>query len=179
MRSQFSYLLLAVLGLKNGVINTGNSTGRFADINGIHTQEKVEAIIASSISSLRKQFGAKKIGAVGYCFGGKYVARFLAPGGGLDAGFTAHPSGVTTDEWAAVGGPLSIAFGTLDGSNTPAQRAAAEAIFTTKNLTFQTTLYSNAEHGFAVRTDLSIPQKKFAQESAYFQAVRWFDAWIK
>jgi hypothetical protein len=39
------------------------------------------------------------------------VARFLVPGGGLDAGFTAHPSGVTTEEWANVTGPLSIAFG--------------------------------------------------------------------
>jgi dienelactone hydrolase len=64
-------------------------------------------------------------------------------------------------------------------SITPAQRIATEAIFQTNNLTYQTALYAGAEHGFAVRTDLSIPQKKFAQESAYFQAVRFFDAWVK
>lgn len=66
----------------------------------------------------------------------------------------------------------------LDGSSTPAQRAAAEAIFTTTNITYQTSLYSNAEHGFAVRTNLTIPEKKFAQESAYFQAVRFFDFYL-
>lgn len=66
----------------------------------------------------------------------------------------------------------------LDGSSTPAQRAAAEAIFTSTNVTFQTSLYSNAEHGFAVRTNLTIPEKKFAQESAYYQAVRFFNAYL-
>jgi dienelactone hydrolase len=87
------------------------STFNFTAWSSIHTQEAVSAIVSSSIHSLRTQFGAKKIGAVGYCFGGKYVARFLVPGGDLDAGFTAHPSGVTAGEWANVTGPLSIAFG--------------------------------------------------------------------
>lgn len=67
----------------------------------------------------------------------------------------------------------------LDGSNNATQRAAAEAIFKAKNATYQTSLYSDAEHGFAVRTNLSDPRKAFAQESAYFQAVRWFDTWLK
>ena len=44
--------------------------------------------------------------------------------------------------------------------------------------TFEISLYGGAEHGFAVRTDLSDPTKAFAQESAYYQAVRWMDAWI-
>ncbi|KAL5314397.1 hypothetical protein ACEPPN_018823 [Leptodophora sp. 'Broadleaf-Isolate-01'] len=144
-----------------------------------HPPEAIDAIVTSTIAAMRGKLGVKKIGAVGYCFGGKYVARFLAPGKGLDAGFTAHPSGVVAEEWQGIAAPLSIAFGELDGSSTPAQRAAAEAIFTSTNITFQTNLYSNAEHGFAVRTNLSDPQKAFAQESAYFQAVRWFDAWVK
>jgi dienelactone hydrolase len=67
----------------------------------------------------------------------------------------------------------------LDGSNNSTQRAAAEAILQGENATYQTTLYSGAEHGFAVRTDLTDKQKRFAQDSAYFQAVRWFDAWLK
>ncbi|KAF2429057.1 alpha/beta-hydrolase [Tothia fuscella] len=144
-----------------------------------HTTEMVDGIVASTIKTMRGQLGVKKIGAVGYCFGGKYVARFLAPGKGLDAGFTAHPSGVTVAEWSAISAPLSIAFGELDAANNVTQRAAAEAAFQRGNKTYQTNLYSGAEHGFAVRTDLSDRRKKFAQEGAFFQAVRWFDAWIK
>ncbi|KAK5072404.1 hypothetical protein LTR51_005040 [Lithohypha guttulata] len=144
-----------------------------------HPQSQIEEVIQSAISTTRGQFGASRVGAVGYCFGGKYVARFLAPGRGLDAGFTAHPSATTADEWRAIAGPISIAFGDLDNSNTADNRTNIESIFQGGNKTYQTTLYANAEHGFAVRTNLTDRKKAFAQESAYFQAVRWFDAWMK
>lgn len=155
-----------------------------------------DAIVESTIKTMRSELGAKKIGAVGYCYGGKYVARFLAAGKGLDAGFTAHPSSVEITEWDAVGGPLSIAYGGeyqspsywsigklivlgLDASNNASARSSAEATFIKGGKTYQTSLYAGAEHGFAVRTNLTDPRKRFAQESAYVQAVRWFDAWIK
>ncbi|CAG8959886.1 hypothetical protein HYFRA_00013158 [Hymenoscyphus fraxineus] len=144
-----------------------------------HTAAAVDPIVESLITTMRGSWGVTKIGAVGYCFGGKYVTRFLAEGKGLDAGFTAHPSSVVAAEYEGITKPLSIAYGQLDGANTPTQRAAAETIFQSKNATYQTSLYSNAEHGFAVRTDLSVPMKKFAQEAAYFQAVNWFDHWVK
>lgn len=161
-----------------------------------HPQSQVEEIIESTISAVRADFNTSRLGAVvidishlvlydtltskpqGYCFGGKYVAIFLAPGRGLDAGFTAHPSAVTSAEWTDVDGPISIAFGDLDGSNTPDNRTNIESIFFEGNKTYQTSLYANAEHGFAVRTNLTDKKKAFAQESAYFQAVRWFDAWL-
>ncbi|CAG8976670.1 hypothetical protein HYALB_00012062 [Hymenoscyphus albidus] len=144
-----------------------------------HTAAAVDPILESLITTMRGSWGVTKIGAVGYCFGGKYVTRFLAEGKGLDAGFTAHPSSVVAAEYEGITKPLSIAYGQLDGANTPTQRAAAETIFQSKNATYQTSLYSNAEHGFAVRTDISVPMKKFAQEAAYFQAVNWFDHWVK
>lgn len=97
----------------------------------------------------------------------------------MDAGFTAHPSATTAEEWAGVAGPISIAFGALDTSNTADNRTNVESIFMDSNKTYQTTLYADAEHGFAVRTNLTDKKKAFAQESAYFQAVRWFDAWIR
>ncbi|KAF4636134.1 hypothetical protein G7Y89_g1955 [Cudoniella acicularis] len=145
---------------------------------GRHTTAIVDLIVNTTIASIRGELGFTKVAAVGYCFGGKHVVRFLASGKGLDAGFTAHPGGVVAAEWQGIASPLSIAFGEFDGSNTPAQRAAAEAIFQAKNAIYQTTLYSGAEHGFAIRTNLSDPRKKFAQEGAYFQALRWFDAWV-
>lgn len=74
---------------------------------------------------------------------------------------------------------MSIAFGALDASNTPENRTNIEEIFQSGNKTYQTSLYADAEHGFAVRTNLTDKKKAFAQESAYFQAVRWLDAWVK
>lgn len=144
-----------------------------------HPMAQVESVIDTTLSSIRNSYNVSKIGSVGYCFGGRYVARYLAEGKGIEAGFAAHPSNTQADEWEAIVSPISIAFGALDDSNTPENRTNIEEIFFDGNKTYQTSLYSNAEHGFAVRTNLSNKQKAFAQESAYFQAVRWLDAWVK
>ena len=66
----------------------------------------------------------------------------------------------------------------LDAAFNLTLRRNAEDILTSKNATYQTTLYSGAPHGFAVRVDLNIPRQKYAKESSFVQAVRWFDAWL-
>jgi dienelactone hydrolase len=74
-----------------------------------HPTEKVDGIIEATMKGLREEYGIKRIGAVGYCFGGRFVARFLTEGKSLDAGYVAHPSLTTDAEWEAVRGPLSVA----------------------------------------------------------------------
>lgn len=74
-----------------------------------HGAERVDPIVEKTIAWLKKEHGVKSLGAVGYCFGGKYVARFLAAGKGLDVGYTAHPSFMEEDEVRNIKGPLSIA----------------------------------------------------------------------
>ena len=70
--------------------------------------ETVDPIIRSVIEDMRNEMGVQKLGGVGYCFGGKYVCRWLKEGG-LDAGFVAHPSFVDGEELKGVKGPMSIA----------------------------------------------------------------------
>ncbi|KAK1918888.1 hypothetical protein P3342_001017 [Pyrenophora teres f. teres] len=66
--------------------------------------ETVDPIYEGVIRWLREEMGVKRVGGVGYCFGGRYVCRWLGEGGGLaegggsrglDAGFIAHPSFVS------------------------------------------------------------------------------------
>jgi len=64
-------------------------------------------IVDAVLNGIKTELKPEKIGAVGYCFGAKYVARLLA--GDIDAGFNAHPSFVTMKELAAIKGPMSIA----------------------------------------------------------------------
>jgi dienelactone hydrolase len=68
----------------------------------------VDPIISSVIDVLRTEKGIQKIGGVGYCFGGKYVCRWLKEGK-LDAGYVAHPSFVEEGEVRGIEGALSIA----------------------------------------------------------------------
>lgn len=73
-----------------------------------HQPNNVDPVIEKTVKYMRETLGVKKIGAVGYCFGGKYVTRFLKPGQ-IDVGFSAHPSFVTHEELGAIKGPFSIA----------------------------------------------------------------------
>ncbi|GIZ43736.1 hypothetical protein CKM354_000695300 [Cercospora kikuchii] len=167
-------------------LSNPNSNFNISEWQTRHPASEIESIITSTFQTTVSEYGipTSKIGAVGYCFGGKYVAKYLSSNstrGNLTfaAGFTAHPSNTLPSEWEAIENPISIAFGELDASSTPENRTNIEGIFIEGNKTFQTNLYADAEHGFAVRTNLTDPKKRFAQESAYLQAVRWFDQWVK
>lgn len=73
-----------------------------------HGPDVVQPIIDTVFKEMRGPLGCKRIGGVGYCYGGRCVVRNLKEGR-LDAGYTAHPSFVQADELMAIQGPLSIA----------------------------------------------------------------------
>jgi len=150
---------------------------------GKHPKEGVEKVITATIDAMRNELGVKKIGAVGYCFGGKYVIRYLAEGRGLDAGFTAHPSLIEPGELEAVRGPLSIAAAEVDFQMSPDQRfqteKTLEQLGKEHSVPYQLTLYGATEHGFAVRCDRSNPKQRYAMDSACTQALIWFDEHVK
>ena len=72
-----------------------------------HLTEHVDPIIKTVLKEMRGPLGCKRVGGVGYCFGAKYVCRFLKEGR-LDAGYMAHPSFVEKEELEGIMGPLSI-----------------------------------------------------------------------
>ena len=74
-----------------------------------HTPEITDPIIDNAVKYIRKEMGITRVGAVGYCFGGKYAARVLAKGRGVDVAFVAHPSNMVEDEIKSITGPFTIA----------------------------------------------------------------------
>ncbi len=79
-----------------------------------HTPPAIDPIVELAIKWLREERGVTKLGAVGYCFGAKYVIRHYKDG--ITAGFVAHPSFVEEEELAAFRAPLSIAAAQTDQS---------------------------------------------------------------
>lgn len=74
-----------------------------------HGPNATDPIVSTAIDYMRNTLGLTKIGATGYCFGGRYALRF-ANDKGIDAAFTAHPSLLEDNEISAIGKPASIAF---------------------------------------------------------------------
>lgn len=140
--------------------------------------ETVDPIIASVIDEMRNNMGVKRLGGVGYCFGGKYVCRWLREAG-LDAGFVAHPSFVDADEVKGVTGPLSIAAAEIDEIFTVEKRHETEEILRGLTVPWEMLLYSGVEHGFAVKGHMSTNRARFAKEQVFGQAVTWFEEYVK
>ncbi|KAF2001394.1 alpha/beta-hydrolase [Amniculicola lignicola CBS 123094] len=140
--------------------------------------DKLDPLLDEVLKEMRGSYECKKVGSVGYCFGGKYVVRTLKPGK-IDAGYTAHPSFVEREELEGILGPLSISAAETDFIFSTEKRHETEDILLKLESPYQINLYSDVKHGFAVRSDLANPREKFAKEQAFFQAVHWFDHFLK
>ncbi|MCJ1383703.1 hypothetical protein MMC17_006817 [Xylographa soralifera] len=143
-----------------------------------HGVDRTEPLIKKFVKHLRETVGAKRVGAVGYCFGAKYVVRELGAKG-VDVGYVAHPSFVDAEELKAIKGPLSIAAAETDQIFPADKRHESEAILKEVGQPYQINLYSGVEHGFAVRGDMQKKEVKFGKEQAFYQAVQWFDTYLK
>ncbi|KAJ5169867.1 Dienelactone hydrolase family protein [Penicillium coprophilum] len=142
-----------------------------------HQPANVEPVIDSTLKYIRETLGVKRVGAVGYCFGGKYVCRNLKPGQ-IDVGYTAHPSFISHEELSAIKGPFSIAAAEIDSIFTTQLRHESEEILIKAGQPWQINLFSGVSHGFGVRADLSDPKQKWAKEQAFCQAVAWFNQYL-
>lgn len=58
------------------------------------------------------------------------------------------------------------------------KRHESEDILAKTGQPYQINLFSGVEHGFAVRADISNPINRFAKESAFTQAVAWFNQYL-
>ncbi|KAF3937776.1 hypothetical protein ABW19_dt0205023 [Dactylella cylindrospora] len=147
-----------------------------------HPIESVESHLNNALRYIHIAEQIEKVAAVGYCFGGKYVTRYLngeaGRNYGIDAGFIAHPSFVLKSEFEEIKGPLAIAAAETDPIFTTSNRHEAEDILKNTGQPYQINLYSGTTHGFAVKGDLTVKAIHFAQDQAFWQAVRWFEYWI-
>ncbi|XXG96243.1 hypothetical protein Hte_002524 [Hypoxylon texense] len=141
-----------------------------------HTTEAVDPIILAAIRYLREERGIRRLGAVGYCFGAKYVARHQR--NGIDVGFMAHPSFVEPEELQGFRAPLSIASAPVDRLFPQEMRINSENWLNAKGDPWQINVYSHVEHGFSVRGDPTDVHQRFAKNQAFLQAINWFDYWL-
>jgi len=92
----------------------------------------------------------------------------------VDVGAVAHPSMVTLEQVADVKKPITISAAETDAVFPEQKRHETEDKLKEIGATYTLQLFSQAQHGFAVRGDLKKPMIKFAKEKAFQQAVEWF-----
>ncbi|PVH72208.1 esterase/lipase [Cadophora sp. DSE1049] len=143
-----------------------------------HIPPSIDPIVKASIATLREKYKVKKVVLAGYCFGAKYVVRFLTSDD-IAAGYVAHPAMIDQKELDAVKRPLSIAAAEIDDIFPQQKRWESENTLKSLGVPYQITVYSGVAHGFAVKSDFKVKSDKFAKEAAFFQALQWFEEHLK
>ncbi|OAA44790.1 Dienelactone hydrolase [Metarhizium rileyi] len=141
-----------------------------------HTFEFVDPIVIAGIQKMR-DLGFVRIGAVGYCFGARYVVRHFASG--ISCGCIAHPYSLEQEELSAVSGPLCVIAAENDTAFTMEKRYRAEEALRRSKRPFQITVFSGVDHGFAARANPKIKTQCYAKDEAFRQAVAWFDCYLE
>ncbi|KAL9043769.1 MAG: hypothetical protein Q9214_003053 [Letrouitia sp. 1 TL-2023] len=121
--------------------------------------------ISGCVRALKEKRGFKKVGAIGYCWGGWAVFQL----GGL-----AHPSIITQEEIAAVKVPVQILAPEHDTQLTPELKEYCNKTIPSLNLEYDYQYFPGMSHGFAVRADLNDDAQKKGLERAKNAAAYWF-----
>jgi len=143
-----------------------------------HRESISKPLITSFITAIRSISGTEKVGAVGFCWGGRYA--ILAAHGEVDVAYACHPSLVAVPgDFEGVTKPLSLAVGDKDsllGMGTVGQIQDLMAKKT--EVPHELRIYEGQVHGFALRGDWSGERERKAMDEAEKQGVEWFNKFL-
>jgi len=145
-----------------------------------HPESTVKPMISSFIAAVRAIPGTGKVGAVGFCWGGRYT--ILAAHGEIDAGYACHPALVSIPgDVELITKPVSFALGTKDSLLDEKSRAQMVEVLEKNKaagVPYEWTEYEKQIHGFALRGDWSSDEDAKAMDAAEKQGITWFQKYL-
>jgi dienelactone hydrolase len=144
-----------------------------------HRESISKPLISSFISFVRAQPGTGKVGAIGFCWGGRYT--ILAAHGEVDAAYACHPSLVAIPgDFEGVSKPLSLALGDHDSLLDADSVGQIQDILAKKTtVPHEIRIYEDQVHGFSLRGDWSSEKDKKAMDDAEKQGIAWFNKYLE
>ncbi|PVH88227.1 alpha/beta-hydrolase [Cadophora sp. DSE1049] len=143
-----------------------------------HREAVSKPLIDSFINAVRQIPGTVKVGAIGFCWGGRYA--ILAAHDIVDAAYACHPSLVAVPgDFDGVSKPLSLAVGDSDSLLDKGTVGQIQDVMAKKtDLPHELRIYEDQVHGFALRGDWSSEKDKKAMDDAEKQGVDWFNKYL-
>jgi dienelactone hydrolase len=133
--------------------------------------------IFACAKALKSQY--KKVGAIGYCYGGWACFQLAAKGNNLlDCVSVAHPSLLDKSEIDSLAVPTQIIAPENDPSFTPELKEYSNKVIPTLGIPYQYDFYPGLVHGFAGRGDPKDQKQKEGLERARNSAVTWFNQFL-
>lgn len=143
-----------------------------------HREGVSKPLIDSFIAAVRKTPGTGKVGALGFCWGGRYA--ILAAAGEVDAAVACHPSLVAVPgDFDPISKPISLAVGDKDSLLDNATVGKIHDLFGKKvDVPHELRIYEDQVHGFALRSDWSSEKDKKAMDESEKQGKEWFHKYL-
>jgi dienelactone hydrolase len=114
-----------------------------------HGDAQTRPLAEAAIAALRAR-GFARVGAIGYCWGGRYAA-LAAAAGAADAYAVAHPSFTTAADYAALRQPALLLLAEVDAAFPAEVSAEVEAALRAAGVALEARRWAGTTHGFAVR----------------------------
>ncbi|KAI9818022.1 MAG: hypothetical protein M1827_000646 [Pycnora praestabilis] len=154
-----------------------------------HREGVSKPIIDGFINAVRHIPGTNKIGAVGFCWGGRYAileahgSKETASGSdvsGVDAAYACHPSLVAVPgDFDPITKPISFAVGDNDSLLDNTTVGKIQDLMAKKtDVPHEFRIYENQVHGFALRSDWSDAKDKEAMDESEKQGIAWFNEYL-
>ena len=129
--------------------------------------------IFAAAKTLRSQY--KKVGAIGFCYGGWAVFQLGGKGHNLvDCISTGHPSLLTKEEIQNVAVPVQIFVPEMDQWLSPELKDFCNKTIPGLGVEYDYQYFPGLVHGFALRGDQNNPLQRRGLERAKNAAVAWF-----
>ncbi|KAM0756391.1 alpha/beta-hydrolase [Meredithblackwellia eburnea MCA 4105] len=149
-----------------------------------HNQPDIrKRILDPFMSALRNELKITKLGAHGYCFGGRYVFDFCFENA-IEAGQTSHPSRCDIPDLHKLleTSKIPLLINACETDETwpkHKQEAAIEILGDGKYKPgFKQNYYPGCTHGFGTRADLDDPKQVFGKENSLEETVAWFKKYL-
>lgn len=144
-----------------------------------HREGVSKPLIDGFINAVRDIPGTGKVGAIGFCWGGRY-AILSAVEGGVDAAVACHPSLVAVPgDFDPVSKPLSLAVGDKDSLLDNKTVGQIQDLMAKKtSVPHELRIYEDQVHGFALRSDWSSDKDKKAMDESEKQGKEWFEKYL-
>jgi len=139
----------------------------------------VKPLMDEFLKFLRTDPLTGKIGAIGFCWGGRY-ALVLSGEGSVDAAVSNHPAMASEADYAGITKPTQINVGTNDIflPNETVDKVKKELEASKADLAFEINVFEDAVHGFAVRGDITNPKEKENKDASANATLRWFNKYL-
>lgn len=143
-----------------------------------HREGVSKPLIDSFIQAVRNIPGTGKVGAIGFCWGGRYA--ILAAHGEVDAAYACHPSLIAVPgDFEAVTKPLSLAVGEKDSLLDQDTVGKIQDLMARRtDVPHELRVYEDQVHGFALRSDWSSEKDKKAMDDAEKQGIEFFNKFL-